>query len=192
MKSVTVSCSVLALVLFGGCIVPSLHPLYTEDKLVFEAALIGEWTEENDQVWTFTKKEEKAYQLVISGEDAKSATYEAHLAKINDTLFLDLFADDPDIIKNEMYVGFVIPTHMFMKVDQIGPTLSLRILGAKWLEKLLDKEPDAIQYEEVEDMILLTASPKDLQAFVLKYKDTEDAFGDPIELTRSKAAKKIE
>jgi len=41
-------------VLLGGCVpVVSLHPLFTEDNLVFEEKLLGTWV--NDTTWEFAR-----------------------------------------------------------------------------------------------------------------------------------------
>jgi hypothetical protein len=52
------------------------------------------------------------------------------------------------------------------------------------LEKLLEENPDAIAHVEVKDRPVLTASTKELQAFVLKYAETDKIFTDEIVLER--------
>jgi hypothetical protein len=99
-----------ALVFLTGCIVPSLHPFYTDKDLVFERALVGSWLEyqvEGDpsppaipQVWTFSKAESTNAEGAADGYDVKvrvkdyMASYQARLMKANDTLFLDLLPDE--------------------------------------------------------------------------------------------------
>ena len=42
------------LLLCSGCIPTSLHPLYTEEDILFDQRLIGSWSEEDgDDSWTF-------------------------------------------------------------------------------------------------------------------------------------------
>ncbi len=52
------------------------------------------------------------------------------------------------------------------------------------LNKLLEENPDAIEHVAVEDRYVLTASTKELQAFVLKYADGDKLFTDEIVLER--------
>ena len=60
-------------------------------------------------------------------------------------------------------------------------------MNPKWLKTLLEEQPDAVAHEMVDDRILLTASPKELQAFVARYVGTEDAFGDSSQMKRKPA-----
>lgn len=56
----------VVLVALVGC-VPSLHPLYTDGDLVFNPALVGEWSEkDSEERWIFTKSGEKEYRLVYA------------------------------------------------------------------------------------------------------------------------------
>jgi hypothetical protein len=52
------------------------------------------------------------------------------------------------------------------------------------LKKLIEEDPDAIEHLAVEDRLILTASTKELQAFVLKYADGDKVFTDEIVLER--------
>jgi hypothetical protein len=53
-----------------------------------------------------------------------------------------------------------------------------------WLKSLLASDPDAIGHETVNDVIVFTASPKELQQFVLKHSADGKAFAAVIHLTR--------
>jgi hypothetical protein len=78
----------------------------------------------------------------------------------------------------------MIPAHTFVKVDSLTPKLKLRLILDTQLEKLLEKNPDAIAHVEVKERPVLTASTKELQAFILKYADTDKLFTDEIVLER--------
>jgi len=167
------------LMVTAGCI-RSLHPLYTEEDVVFEPGLIGEWAEEgDDETWAFSKKSENAYKFVYTDGQGKQGTFSAHLSKIEGHLFLDFFPEEPDTDKNDFYQFHLLPVHTFAHVKQIEPTLQMRFPDPDWLEELLEENPNAIRHEIVEDVgLLLTASTQELQAFWLKHLTTEDAFGD--------------
>jgi len=190
----------LALVLVTGCIVTSVNPLYTEKDLVFDPALVGAWGEDNDKdTWAFEKAAEKKYKLLHTDEKGRTGTFEAHLLKLGKYQFLDLRLVDPGEKEewqiNELAAVAIImrPGHLFLKVSQIQPTLQLSALHEDWLKKLLEKDPNAIQHERIQFGTndyrnILTADTKDLQKFVLKYADSEEAFGDePGELKRKQA-----
>jgi len=65
--------------------------------------------------------------------------------------------------------------------DQIG----LSMFNGDFLEKLLKQNRIRIKHEKVEDSYVLTASSKELQKFVLKYAEDEDAFPEPEMLVKS-------
>jgi len=83
--------------LLGGCIpVLSLHPLYTEEDVTFEEKLLGTWVDDPEDpktTWEFSRAEakEKAYKLIYSDDEGKKGSFEVHLVKLENRLFLDVF-----------------------------------------------------------------------------------------------------
>ncbi len=200
MKRIILTAAGLALLLVTGCIVTSVNPLYTEKDLVFDPALVGAWGEDNDKdTWAFEKAAQKKYKLLHTDGKGRTGTFEAHLVKLGKYQFLDLHLIDPGEKEewqiNELAAVAMImrPGHLFFKVSQIQATLQLSALHEDWLQKLLEKDPKAIQHERIQFGTndyrnVLTAETKDLQKFVLKYADSEEAFGDkPGELKRKDA-----
>jgi len=68
--------------------------------------------------------------------------------------------------------------------SQTAPTVQISYLEPKWLKTFLVRNPTAVSHEKMGDDILLTASPKKLQKFLLAHLNTEGAFGKPISLKR--------
>jgi|SRR6185295_1561313 len=186
MKRTTLWLSVGASLVLAGC-VPSLNPLYTEKDLVFEAALVGTWAEQDDsqETWGFEKSGEKQYKLVIN-ENGKTGEFEVHLLKLGNTLYLDFFPESDglkDSKRNDFYLSHFVPGHMFAKVTQVEPALRMAMLNPDWLKKLLEKNPKAIDHQGIGDeRIVLTASTAELQKFIVA--NTGEAFGDPATLKR--------
>jgi hypothetical protein len=206
----------LITILLGGCVpVMSLHPLFTEENLVFEEKLLGTWVDDPNSpksTWEFKrvedsaqkegelnppKKPEKAYKLILlNNEDNTKGSFYAHLIKLEDRLFLDVYPSQlpcaqPD--PNEDWLlntFFLIPGHSFVIIDSIEPRLKMRWTNQDELKKLLKEKPDAVKHELVEDGIILTASTEQLQQFVFKYADDERVFSEETILTRSKTTKK--
>jgi hypothetical protein len=197
--------------LLGGCIpVMSLHPLYTEKDVVFENSLLGTWLEDsNDTTWEFKRirdsndtaleferpdKPEKAYKLIYSSnEDKTKGSFFVHLVKLENRFFLDVFPSQLPCVPQDPNQGwvynsvFLLPVHTFIKVDTFEPQLRIRLTNNNEMEKLLKEQPNAVRNELVEDNIILTASTKELQTFVLKYAQDDRVFSDKIILTRKKA-----
>ena len=194
----------LLAVLLGGCVpVMSLHRLFTEEKLVFEEKLLGIWADDpNDPetTWEFKrfekqeKKYEKAYELIFSDDDGRKGIFTAHLVKLQNRLFLDVFPEgfpsgqeDAEQMKLPYNTLFFVPVHTFIKVDAIGPHLIMRLTNGDNMEKLLEEDPNAVKHAFIEDAPLLTAPTKELQAFVLKYADDERVFTGENILSRKKS-----
>jgi len=188
--------------LLPGC-VPSVNPLYTEKDLVFDPALIGTWGEsDSKETWVFEKSGDKKYKLLQTDNEERTAEFEVHLVKLKEHLFLDLYLINPGPgewkINDLAKFGFIIrPAHMFLKVTQIEPKLQMSFLDPSWLKELVEKDPKAIGHEKLrnssdqkEEQIVLTASTKDLQSFVLKYVNDEKAFGKPGEMEKKEKPKK--
>ncbi len=124
----------LLAVMLGGCVLSSLHPLYTDEELIFEEKLIGKWSGENN-LWEFRAGEPNTYQMRIF--DGQEGRFVAHLVKLGDMLFLDIFPDSETLGEPQAFYGFhLLPTHTFMKVEQIEPKLQLRAMNYNKFLKL--------------------------------------------------------
>jgi hypothetical protein len=185
---------VFALVIFlvAGC-VPSWNPLYTEKDLIFDPQLIGAWKGEDGEVWKFEKEDEKNYKLTYTDKKGK-ATFLAHLLKIKERRFLDLYLHDDaekDLNLNALATMTIMPVHLFMRVDEIGSSLKMAAVNPEALNKHLEKNPKAISLLKRKDHIVFTATSEELQAFVMKHAEGEELFGGPFTLAReaSKQAK---
>jgi hypothetical protein len=62
----------------------------------------------------------------------------------------------------------------------------MRLTDDEEMETLLKEDPNAVKHEIVEGKPVLTASTKELQAFVLKYADDERLFSEETVLSRKK------
>ena len=183
MRYITASFIAGLLLVLAAC-VPSLHPLYTDKDLIFEPALLGEWAEakpDSKSTLTFSKAGDKEYKLVSGDGPDKKSMFIARLVKLGDKLFLDV---KPDPASEPDCSG--LPWHMFFYVSRIEPTLRMWDLNDKWLEKLLKKDPSLLKHEVVDGDLVLTASTKQLQSFLLRHVNTKGAFTDPVDYTRKK------
>jgi len=195
--------------LLGGCVpIFSINPLYTEKDVVFKEELLGVWADPNNPegVWEFKRNDESknAYQLIVDmGDDAKGL-FDAHLVNLKGQLFLDVYpaekgleqtmegleekVKDPNSTVWPLNFAFLVPVHTFIKVDSIEPMLTMRLTDDELMKKLLEQEPKAVKHAVLdEDRVVLTASTKELQAFVLKYADGDKLFDKPGHLKRTKA-----
>lgn len=192
MKTKMFLAAALAFMLFG-C-VPSLHKLYTPDVEVFEESLLGAWTS-GDDLWEFERLEKPGndqteaklyYALRITDNDKEiPAAFEAHLVKLDEMLFLDLYPKDATKGYNNWYTVHVLPVHTFMRMELKDEELGLRVMNPDAMNKLVEKDPDVIRHEIVkDDRLVLTASTAELQQFLKDYADHDEIYGEPEKFER--------
>jgi hypothetical protein len=184
-------------VFLSGCVpVISLHQLYTEKDIVVDKKLLGTWLDDPNNpksIWEFENIDEpkNAYKLIFTDEEGKKGSFVTYLVKLKDKFFLDVYPSglpcepqDPNKMEWTYNSFFLIPAHTFLQVDSIEPQLKLRITLQSKMEDLLKENPGAVGHTYVGDRLVLTASVKELQAFVLKYADDDRVFTSQVTLSR--------
>jgi hypothetical protein len=123
--------------------------------------------------------------------------------------------EEADKMKMPYNAFFFVPVHTFIKVNCIEPlssvkncvpkgeeidanslkklsmdydyVLNMQLTDDDDLKKLLKEDANAIEHEDIEGGVsVLTASTKELQAFVTKYASDKRVFTDPKLLVRTK------
>jgi hypothetical protein len=176
----------LLAVLLGGC-VASLHPLFTEKDFIFEKELLGVWADNSQETWRFKRysnENDKRYEMIYTDKDGKEGRFIACLGKLNDMMFLDLFPKDPNLQANDFYKLHLLPVHTFMKIEQIEPTLKMRMMDPEKMEDMLKNDPNLIKHEIVENRIVLTASTQQLQQFIKDHANDEGFFNNASDMKR--------
>ncbi len=197
----------LITVLLSGCVVYSFYPLYTEKDLFANDILTGEWFESDEQevkfseeesTWTFehpyinkekgNERDSLSYLLsykVKDGDQYLESAYDVHLIKLAGQYFLDFYLIDyaegggENATLNDFHL---IPVHTFAKLTVGEDQLKINWFDNDWLEDLIRENKIRIHHEETDDLILLTAKPKELQKFVTKYVNSEEAFKEGLEV----------
>jgi hypothetical protein len=164
--------------LLGGC-VPSLHPLFTDEEIIFDANLVGVWSEPNSQnSWEFKQAANKKYDVIYTDEKG-IGKFDGRLGKIGGDTFIDFFPQDINLPGNDFYKGHLLGVHTFAEIELSNNGLKLEVMSPENLDKLLKTDPNAIKNERADDRTVLTASTKELQAFIQKYGSDEklELFG---------------
>ena len=205
MKTRNVLLIAIITLLLSGCVVYSFYPLYTESDLFENDLLLGEWFEDDDNdvvfsgsddSWNFTHpfvgdikdsiRDKKRYVLSLTSTEngvVKESKFAVHVIKLADEYFLDFYiedyGDDDNITLADLHL---VPVHTFAKLSVSDDKLEIRWFDPEWLEDLIKENKIRIHHEDNGDYILLTAKPKELQKFVSKYVDSEEAFEDGLEV----------
>lgn len=187
----------ILVVILGGCIpIMSVHPLYTKSDIIFDQKILGTWIDDPNSpqtTWEFSRMDEpnNSYKLIFTDSKGRKGFFKAYLVKLEGKLFLDAFPgetpwelEDPNKVDWPYNSFFFLPSHTFLKIDSIEPRMKLRVTANSQMEDFLKEHPDSIEHIIVEDRIVLTASTKELQSFILKYADDEKLFPSDITLVR--------
>lgn len=189
MKTRNLMPAAAAALLLCSCI-PSVNPFFTDQDVVFDARLLGEWRskEKSDdpEIWKFERGETNAFKLTVTEEKGKQGQFDARLFRLKDDYFLDLIPADCDFPTNQANLVAVsmFPGHLLMRVSKFEPELHLAFFDFDWLEKYLEKNPTALAHHKEGKGMVLTAETRDLQAFVLKHLGDDELFDKPGEMVR--------
>ncbi|MCG6189293.1 hypothetical protein [Maribellus maritimus] len=184
-------------VFLSSCVVYSFYPLYNKEDLFANDILTGKWTDDDGTLWNFehTYLGEKvpenidstSYTLFLKDKDEKESEFSVHIVKLGGHYFLDFYVEEYFDDDNLNLASFhIIPVHTFAKLTVEENKLIINWFDQNWLEDLIKENKIRIHHENNGDVILLTAKPNELQKFVTKYVNSEEAFEDGLEavLTR--------
>lgn len=101
----------------------------------------------------------------------QSHEYEARLGQLGAYQLLDTYQ-----LIQEDALDHLIQAHQFHRLWLGGDTLRLATLDVNWLSTMIDSNKITLPYVRREKEIILTASTKELQAFVVLYADDPTAF----------------
>jgi hypothetical protein len=193
MKAKFLSGLALVALLFAGCVVQSIQPLFAEKDFISQSAIVGTWKQQEGNkeigVWTFTE-DGRRYKLAHRDEKGHKATFNVAAGKIGSDVFLDfMLADIEPNELNDFATVSLVAAHTFAKLVKTNDTLILAAMDYEWLEKHLQENPKAIAHVFQDKHPVLTASPEELQKFVAKWAGDAKVFKNEIKLDRKSATK---
>jgi hypothetical protein len=188
MRRMGLGLGLLLMVAACGCddLVVSLQPLATEDTAITDSQLVGKWVSK-DLIWEFTPTDSKEYRLRVV-EMLSSSTFRANLVEIGGQRFLDIVPDDVTQGRPTglVFAMHLVPGHGIFKIQMDRSRLSLQNLDHKGFLKRAEADPGILQYETVDDRVVLTDSSRRLQAFVAGTADANDLWEDTLDFTRGR------
>ncbi len=161
----------------------SIHPWYTDKDIVFEPRLLGTWfdpTDTNDHdEFVIEKSGGNAYTITLTDPEKKPTeanSFEAHLFRLGDHLFLDATQSDIQVAGENVDV-YAVSGHMLARVSLDGDVLNLSFLDDDWMQKGLQAGTISIRHEDQDDGTpVLTATTAELQKFALDHVSDDKAF----------------
>jgi hypothetical protein len=191
------------LALLAGSCIPSLFPLYTEEDLVTDDRIVGTWEAGEMGTWVIERlyykplidifssdwsdaKENNTYKLVVietDGGDTLEAEFVVHMLVLGGQHYLNYYPGDFEL-DHDFLSWHMVEANNFSKVWITEDSISLAFFDPSYLEELIDENRIKISHIRHDDGILITARTKELQKFVIKYGDEEDAILEPDVLKR--------
>jgi hypothetical protein len=171
MRKIKAGVLLVGVLLLAGCWTLSLHPLYTEETAIFDDRLIGAWGDTSgarDGTWIFQQGENKTYRLTTKEKDKADGLFEAHLVRLGDMLFLDVYPEDSQK-NNEFYSSHLVPAHTIWGITFGPEALTLAPINSDWLSKGLENKTLDIAHIIEDDVVILTAPTEKLQAFIMRH-----------------------
>lgn len=190
----------MVMILFSSCIVKSIQPFYTSDKLSYNAAIVGEYTDGNKSKWSIysfkeeweaentdptkiMKEDQDAFDRYSEGYVVKYIKKEAEsffLAmpfKVGDHLFLDFtpFEYEDDGL-NPLVAQHLLQTHSVAKVDfNTDGSIKLSWLSEEVINPLFNENKIRLKHERtgVSEDLVLTASSEELHSFLVKFMKSD-------------------
>jgi len=197
MKTRTVILIGMLALLAGSCI-PSLFPLYTDKDLVVDDRIVGTWGAGEMGTWVIERldykpstdlfssdwsdsKENSTYKLVVietDGGDTLETEFVMHLLVLGGQHYLNFYPVDYEL-EHDFLAWHMVEANNFSKVWITEDSISLGFFDPAYLEELIEKNRIKISHIRHDNGILLTARTRELQKFILKYGDEEDAILEP-------------
>lgn len=194
----------VTLLFVTGCVVQSIGPFCTDKSVIYVREAIGEWTLQRDsgddvstnaiRAWVFAGDVATNCTLKAFDKENLGATFEVKFFKLGKETFLDVIPSEPsDENKINSYWGWTTrAVHTVCKVGLDGNELTLIPLDYDWFKKKLQNGKATLPYAgNLEELPLVTASPKQWEAFLSKHAASPDAFPNKhaFVLKRSKPVK---
>lgn len=105
-----------------------------------------------------------------------NAEFHLHLVKLGDDTYFDFFPEEWDQT-NDILAMHLMYVHTFAKVE-ISDEIEIQWFDSEWLQQMFEDNKIRIKHENNGVYTLLTAKPEELQKFILKYSDNEEAYSE--------------
>lgn len=199
---------IILIAFISSCSVQSFYALYTEDVLIRKDAIIGKWdmlehngvVDEETLVWEIsfdpeqnvpnrlasasaTSNNRHTYTLSIyrRATPDKKTVFLLHVVQLDDKIYFDFFPEAWEL-DNDILGLHLMGVHTFAKVDIESGNIVVNWFDVDAFGKKLEANKIRIKHEKNQANILLTAQPKELQKFVIKYSNDKDAFDESLQV----------
>jgi hypothetical protein len=172
----------VAIFCFSGCIVQSLHPFFTEDAVIDAPVKKGNWTMINKKgtlmmpkPWVFENN-----RITVYDEHGASGIVNVVYFKVEDKIFMDAIADDPDKGICTWWAMHLTPVHTICQVKIKSDSVLLSPINYEWIEKAIKDRSLGLPHLErkSQDFLVFTAEPKEWMDFLKRHINDTELFSE--------------
>jgi hypothetical protein len=166
---------------FAGCLVSSLHPIYDDDSIVFDEALVGTWANRESEVTVaVTRGEWKSYHIAYTDRFG-TTRFTGHLTTLGNVRFLNVRPEDG--IERS---AFLLVTNGILQVEIDPARVRVRELDhATVLKGLRAGTLKVAAATDVRQNVLITAGTAAVRTWLAAALKTSGWFAEWKTLTRS-------
>ncbi len=169
----------------SGCLVVSLNPLYQDDTIGWDAALLGSWQDVDDKSSLEIERGEwKSYRIKYV-HPIETGALTGYLTAIGDDKFLDVMP-----ARGEDRGSFLVPVHTVVRLRLDGDRLELTPLSYDWMNERLRAGTRIAGLNVVLDQkenALVVSSTATLRGWLRKQLKDGPVFGASAVFTRAPA-----
>ena len=153
----------------------SLQPVYDADSVAFDEALLGVWTNTDDETQaTIERGEWRSYKVTYRDRFA-SRSLQGNLTRVGDATFLDLTEQrgtDPG--------PYLVPVHGIVRIELHGDTMEASLFDYTWFSRAMEQKTLARLATAFDDRrnAVIVAATADLRRWLMH--TPEDAIAAPM------------
>jgi len=171
----------IAAVASSGCLVLSLQPAYDADSVAFDEALLGAWTNTDDETQaTIERGEWRSYKIAYKDRFGSRAL-QGNLTRVGDAAYLDLTeqrGSDPG--------PYLVPVHGIVRIELHGDTMLASLLEYRWFSRAMEQKTIAGLTTAFDDRrnAIIVSPTGDIRKWLAR--PPGDAIAAPMTFTRAK------
>ena len=176
-------CVLVALVMLcsTGCLVGSLHPVYDDNSIVFDEALLGAWEDREAQVSvTIARGEWRSYRIEFTDRFG-TTTFVGHLTQLGTARLLNVLPED-----GLEKPPFIVATNGFMQIGVDARGIRVREPDYTALRGRLKAQKLGLPAAtDVKQNLLITAPTRTLRRWLASAVKNDALWADWKTFTRS-------
>jgi len=165
----------------SGCLVVTLQPVYDDQSVFFDEAMLGHWENAEDGVRaTIEKGEWKSYRITYA-ERSTTRVFQGNVTRIGAGVFLDLTemrGADPG--------PYLVPVHGIARIALKDDTLTVSMLDYEWFMQAMTRKTLGRLNAAVDDRrnAVMTAPTGELRRWLAQAP--AQAFSAPATFSRTR------